>query len=112
MNLKHYDEIINSEFMDDDFFSIKLVEYYKEYVNKLNLNDLKDKERADELDKAVYRYADDYLFSKQLCSSIKTDSILDKNFCKYIEQFFDYLIHFSNEYEQNLKTFISQTRWI
>lgn len=111
-NMKHYDEIITSEFMDDDLFSMKLVEYYRDYIDKLDFNDLKNKERAEQLDRAIYRYVDDYLFSKKLCSTIKPESILDKGFSKYIEQFFDYIIKFSNEYEENLETFISQTRWI
>lgn len=109
--LKHYDEIINSEFMDDDYFSIKLVEYYKNYIDSLDLSNF-DKERMINLDRAIYKYIDDYTFSKEFCSSIKPEAILENNFGKYLEQFFDYIIDFYDEYEQNIKTFISQTRWI
>ncbi len=109
---KHYNEIITSEFMDDDVFSTKLVNYYKDYIDCLDMNNNDIKIKGEKLDRAIYKYIDDYAFSKKLCSTLDTDAILSDNFKKYIDQFFDYIINFSIEYDENLETFISQTRWI
>lgn len=109
---KHYDEIIKEEFMEEDLFSIKLVSLYKDYIDKLDLTDEKMKSKGEAIDRVIYKYIDDYNFSKKLCSTLDKDSIFKDNFIKYIDQFFEYIVNFSREYDDNLETFISQTRWI
>ncbi|NLV89984.1 MAG: hypothetical protein GX032_00725 [Tenericutes bacterium] len=107
---KHYNEIVNCEFMDDDNFSKKLVHYYKKYVGSCKLDNEECIKKARELDEAMYIYIEDYYFSLELQSIINVDAIV-KDDDSYLEAFIDFFVNFFEQYNPN-KRVKPVTRWI
>ena len=107
---KHYNEIVDCDFLDDDFFSRKLVHYYKTYTSVCKLDDEECIKKAKELDKAMFNYIEDYYFSVELQSKINVEAIV-KDDDSYLEDFIDFLISFFEQYNPN-KRVKPITRWV
>ncbi len=58
--------IIDFEFWPDDYVSQKLVSFYKEYVCHLEEYDQNELAKANQVDKIVAKYIDDYTFRKEM----------------------------------------------
>lgn len=103
---KHYDEIVNCEFLDDDVFSKILVQYYKNTVNKET-----NAERLTRVDYVVSKYINDYNFSRKLQNTIDVSSIVR---CKtdLTDRVLDYVLDFSSRYDGVLEETIENSRWI
>lgn len=106
----HYKEIIECDFLDDDYFSMKLVHYYKKYANECKLDSEDCIKKAKELDKAMFNYIEDYYFSIELQSKINVEAIV-KDDDSYLNDFIDFLISFFEQYNPN-KRVKPITRWI
>ncbi len=107
---RNYNLIINCEFLDDDLFSRKLVDYYKNVI--LNTDDADNSiEKLKKIDFVMGRYIEDYKFSKKLRSSIDVASFLNSSMdltdmiCNYIVQFFE-------KYRLEKEEVIENTKWI
>ncbi len=107
---KHYKEIVECEFLDEDNFSRKLVHYYKKYVSSCKLDCEDSIKKAKELDLAMHNYIFDYYFSIELQEKLNVDAIL-KDDDSYLNAFIDYLIAFFEQYNPN-KRVKPITRWI
>ena len=107
---KNYFMITHCEFMDDDLFSKKLVDFYKNAVAKSKTDDLSIK-RITRIDKIMRRYIDDYNFSKKLKNSVDVSSILKSNM-DLTDELFDYTMDFSDKYRDDIDNPIVNTRWI
>ncbi len=107
---KHYKEIVECEFLDDDYFSKKLVHYYKKYANTCKLDDTECLKKAKELDLAMHNYIEDYYFSMELKSKINVEAIV-KDDDSYLDDFINFLINFFEQYNPK-KRVKPITRWI
>ena len=107
---KSYNVITKCEFLDDDLFSIRLVEYYKETIENLG-DDEKSINKALRMDYVIRRYIEDYNFSKKLQNSIDIPSILKANFSSY-DSLIDYMLKFSEKYDNDKGEVIENTQWI
>lgn len=108
---KNYKKIIECEFLDDDAFSHKLVEYYKTFINNTDASNPDSIKKLQNLDDAVYRYVDDYKFSKRLRDTIDIPTVISESF-SYLNELIDYIVVFCNEYNDPDGGVVVQTRWI
>lgn len=108
-NSKNYNIITNCEFLDDDLFSKKLVEYYKKIVNttgeSINLDKIK------KYDRVMRKYIEDYTFSKKLKNSVDVSSILMSK-VDLSEAVMEYAVDFLSKYDEKIEEPIVNTRWI
>ena len=107
---KNYDIIVNCEFLDDDLFSKKLVEFYKNSVLKAKNNERVALKVA-KYDKVMRKYIEDYNFSKKLKNSVDVSSILNSK-VDLTDAVLDYATDFSDKYNDEVDTPIVNTRWI
>jgi hypothetical protein len=109
---KNYRSIVECEFLDDDVFSMKLVSYYKAFIDRSDLNNPDVIKKIQCIDEALYKYIDveNYSFSKRLRDTIDIPTVVSDGF-NYINEFMDYIIAFANEYEKTKNSVIVQTRW-
>lgn len=108
---KNYNNIIECEFLDDDVFSKKLVDYYKSFVLKADINNKEYINKIIELDLALNKYIEDYNFCKKLRDSIPITEVISDNFC-YVNEFMDYIVSFFKGYKDILSEIVVQTKWI
>ena len=106
---RNYNVITNCEFLDDDLFSQKLVEYYKKTIETSNCSDDDCIDKLTKYDCVMNKYIEDYNFSKKLKSSIDIASIVN---CKADISLavLEYLTTFFEQYEE--EAVIVNTRWI
>ena len=106
-NYRNYNMIVNCEFLDDDLFSKKIVEYYKNVI--ANSSEVSD--RLIKIDVAMGRYVNDYNFSAKLRDTIDVTSFVN---CKtdLSNQMLDYIVNFFDKYDNSIEETIDTTRWI
>ena len=107
---KNYNIIVNCEFLEDDLFSRKLVDFYKNAVIRCN-NDSKNLNKIVKYDRVVRKYIEDYNFSKKLRNSIDISTVLNSN-VDLTENVLDYAIDFSERYDDSLEQTVINTRRI
>ena len=61
---KNYNIIVNCEFLDDDMFSHKLVDYYKNAVSRVKNDDSTYLEKITKIDRMMRKYIEDYFFNR------------------------------------------------
>lgn len=111
---RNYNIIVNCEFLDDDLFSKKLVDFYKNAVNRASNsnNDEKSLKRLSSFDRVMRKYIDDYNFSKKLRNSVDVSSILYSK-VDLTDAVLDYAVAFSDKYNKSeIEEPIVTTRWI
>jgi hypothetical protein len=110
---KNYKNIVECEFLDDDVFSVKLVDYYKEFITKSDLNNPDAIQKARNLDEALFKYVnvEDYSFSRRLKDTIDISAVVSENF-SYVNEFLEYIIAFASEYDNTKNNVIVQTKWL
>lgn len=109
---KNYNVIVNCEFLDDDLFSKKLVDFYKNAVNRTSSMDEKSLKRLANFDNVMRKYIDDYSFSKKLKNSIDISSILYSK-VDLTDVVLEYAVEFSDKYnDSKIDEPIVTTRWI
>lgn len=107
---KNYNNITHCEFLDDDLFSKKMVEFYKSAVLKTKSDQISIN-RIIKIDKTMRKYIDDYNFSKKLRNSVDVASILNSKI-DLTDSVFDYTMDFLDKYNDDLDAPIVNTRWI
>lgn len=105
---RNYTVITRSEFLDDDTYSLKLVEYYKRSVYS-SPEDESSKERIKKFDFIIRKYIEDYSFSKKMQSSLGIDEIVQNESFDFV---LTKLSQFLEEYDNNKKEIVTNTRWI
>lgn len=108
---KHYYDIMDCEFLDDDNFSKKMVSCYDYIVKNADYNSESAIANIYKLDLAMYNYIEDYNFSKKLKDVVDVSVIeIGNNTCFY--QFIDYFLCFFSEYDKNCENVFVETSWI
>lgn len=106
---KNYSIITRCEFMDNDDFSVKLVEYYKKSVVIMNDSPGDESDKMRQLDYVMRKYVEDYNFSKKLKNDMDLSTVLSNNNCDYLLSF---MSSFLEKYNNDKKEKIATTRWI
>ena len=106
---KNYNFIVNCEFLEDDLFSKKLVDFYKKAVT--NANDEFKLNKAIKYDKVMKKYIEDYNFSKKLKNSIDVSSILTSTI-DLADAVLEYAVEFLLKYDEKVEETVVNTRWI
>ena len=104
----YFDEIINSDFLEDDLLTKKLIEYYREYIFN---NGEKNNHLITKLDQAMYKYINDYRFAKELKNTLEVDEVVCSKFA-YIKELMNYIITFYDEYQEVDNEVIKTTKWL
>ena len=107
-NCKNYNIITNCEFLEDDLFSKKLIEFYKNAVIKANDDGI---DKIVKYDRVMRRYIEDYNFSKKLRNSIDVSSIIESNI-DLTDAVLEYAVDFSSKYDEKIDEVVVNTRWI
>ncbi len=107
---KNYNTIVNCEFLDDDLFSKKLVEYYKKAVERSN-NDEASINKMVKIDRTLRKYIEDYNFSLKLKNSVDVSSIL-KSELDLTDMVLEYAVNFLDKYDDDVEKPVVNTRWI
>ena len=97
---KYFYEIVNYEYHNDDIFSYKLIEWYKEVV----FFSIKE-ELIIKLDEVIYLYITDKLFNKHLKNNINIKQININNL-ELIKILDDIRNNYINNYKQEV------SRWL
>lgn len=108
---RNYKEIVECEFLDDDVFSKKMVDFYKKFVSAVDLSNNESIMKIRSLDNALLKYMEDYKFAKRLRDTIDVSSVISDSF-SYLNEFMDYIVIFSDEYENTKDNVVAQTKWI
>ncbi len=108
-NSKSYNIITNCEFLDDDLFSKKLVEYYKRIID--TSSDSVNLDKIKKYDRVMRKYIEDYTFSKKLKNSVDVSTILMSK-VDLSEAVLEYAVDFLSKYDEKIEEPIVNTRWI
>ena len=108
---KNYNLIVNCEFLDDDLFSKKLVDYYKLVVSKTDISDNNNINRLIKLDFVMRKYIEDYRFSKRLQNSVDVSGIVNSK-SDISLAVVNYVINFLDKYEEAPDEIVINSRWI
>ena len=106
---RNYNIITNCEFLDDDLFSKKLVDFYKKAV--VNANDEVKMDKIVNYDRVMRKYIEDYNFSKKLRNSVDVSSILMSKI-DLSDAVLEYVVDFSSKYDEKIEEPVINTRWI
>ena len=106
----NYYDIVNFDFEDGDAISEKLVNIYKSYIFSVNLDDMEEKDRAEEIDRVLSNYIHDYLFRSTLQKEIVTVRVKKDN--NIIKNIVDAIIKIFFSYEEYTTRKIYISKWI
>lgn len=105
----HFDEIVNYDFLEDDIFTKKLIQYYQDYI--FNVDDQDDNlYLIKKLDEAIYKYMEDYHFAKSLKDTLDISLVTSDSF-SYLHQLMKYIIEYFEHYDDKAISVI-ETKWI
>lgn len=105
----HFDEIVNHDFLEDDIFTKKLIQYYQDFI--FSIQDIeKNLPLIKVLDEAVYKYIEDYRFAKSLKDTLDIDVIVSDKF-NWLGELMEYIINFYKTYDDSSVP-VTPTKWI
>lgn len=107
----HFTTIIESEFLEDDILTKKIIEYYQDYVSTVDQSNPKEIDFSKQLDDAIYHYMEDYHFSKNFKDTLDVPVITSSKF-KQQKQFLEYIVDYYREYQKMEKPKVVEKRWI
>lgn len=103
-------KIKNYEFDSDDYISMKLISVYEDYIFDVDINDINNLRKIEELDKILGKYVEDYSFRKEIKKDVLTIKI--KRDSNIIESIVNSLIRLFENYEDGYTRNIYFARWI
>ncbi len=104
-------EIINFEPLEGDNFTPKMINLYREYIFKEENVSEERLEEIKNLDKAMKRYIDDYLFRKDMQTCISTIKV-SRDTKDIIKVFIQKIVDFFLNYNEYTTRVIYISRWI
>ena len=107
----NYDDIVNHDFLKEDIFSYKLVDWYKEIIFSCNINIKKQRKLITFLDKSLYLYITNYDYKRKIKEYINAEEINYFEKAK-IENLIAKIKSFTFEYEKNKILYFETSRWI
>lgn len=107
----YFTAIVNCDFLEEDVLTQKLIQYYQDFVFKIDEENQEEVELIKKLDVAMYKYIEDYRFAKNLRETLDVETVIAKNFT-YLEQLMRYIIEFFQDYQKQQLCKIVHTRWL
>ena len=107
----NFNKIINTDFLEDDLLSLKLVNIYKEFIFKININNEIEVAKVKDLDLTMGKYVDDYFFRKTLQQEILTIKVR-RSAGDVIKTIVDSIINIFKRYEEDSTRKIYISKWI
>lgn len=109
---ENFYDIINFESIEGDEITPKMVAIYKDYIFSRSEEDEKIVESIVNVDKAMKRYIDDYLFRKDLQLFIKNIKIKKDEVVDVIKTIVDSVVDFFVNYHIYTTRVVYISRWI
>ena len=106
----NYYNIVNFDFNEDDLISEKLINIYKSYVFSIDLSNIEEINKVQELDRVLSNYLKDYIFRSELQKEIVTVKV--KKDCNIVKSFVDAIIRIFINYEEYTTRKIYISKWI
>ena len=103
-------KIINFDYLVDDKITEKLITIYEDYIFDINVEDKKELSRVKELDTAIAKYIDDYIFRKEMKYHLVQVKIYNDE--HLLENIVLSIIKIFTDYKEGLTTPIYLSRWI
>ena len=105
----NYYYIVNFDFNENDIISDKLLTIYKNYIFSIDVQNPEDLQKAEDLDRILASYINDYLFRSTLQKEILTVRVQRDNF---IRNLVDAIIKIFSNYEEYTTRKIYISKWI
>ncbi len=108
---QNYYKIVNFEYDEDDFISEKLINIYKDYLFKININNNDDVKTAKKMDEVLNKYIDDYVFRKEMNKELLKVKI-SRSCADILKAIVDSILAIFNHYQEYTTRNIYVSRWI
>ena len=108
---ENYYQIINFHPLENDRITSSIIGLYQEYIFSININDEGSVNDVKELDKALYKYINDYSFRKDVKNVITTFKA-KKDDPNLLKSFIDLILDTYANYEDYTTRVIYISRWI
>ena len=103
--------IINFNPINGDELTSKIIYLYREYIFKIDVNNIEEIEEVIKLDEAVMKYINDYLFRNEVQNKIVKVKV--HRDCKDILKYFiDEIVKIFNGYDEYTTKIMTFSRWI
>lgn len=107
----NFNKIINTDFLEGDNISLQLVKIYRDFIFKINLENLSEIKKAQDIDRTMGKYVDDYFFRKTLQEELAKVRVR-KTPGDVINAIVENIIHIFNRYEEETTRKIYVSKWI
>ena len=109
-NCPNFYKISNFDFFEGDYISEKLIEFYKEFIFRIDINEEEDIKLIKQLDFVVNKYIEDYYFRKEMQRGMI--DIRVKKSQDLLRDIVEAIINCFDNYENNYTRNIYFARWI
>lgn len=106
----YFDKIVDDDRIIDEL-SFDLIDWYKDYVFDIDINNENNITLIKEIDKCMYMYIDDYSFQKKIRREVSIKDI-DINSKKKTEKLVKKLLTLKEKYEKESILNIISNKWI
>ena len=106
----NYYDIVNFNFKDEDIISDKLISIYKNFIFSININNIAEVNKVQELDHVLSSYLKDYLFRSTLQKEIITVKV--KKDSNIIKSLVDAILRIFTSYEEYTTRKLYISKWI
>lgn len=103
-------KIINFDFYEEDYITKKLIEIYKEYIFRVNIDNKEELELINQIDLILNKYIDDYYFRNEMKLSLK--EIRVKEDSDVLKEIIKSILKCFSLYEEGYTRNIYISRWI
>ena len=107
----HYDSIVHHEYEYGDNLSSRLIDWYRELIFAVNVDDEKQLKIVEALDKGLYLYVKDNKYKSEFRKNLRIEDInLESK--KLIKNLIKKIIVFTSKYEQRQVMEVTSSIWI
>ena len=108
---RNFDYIMNTDFLEGDTLSARLVDIYKDFIFKIDISNEEDLKKAVEIDAVMGKYVVDYAFRKKLQEEMRQIKV-KRGTTDMIRAIVDGLIEIFRKYEIDATRKIYISKWI
>lgn len=106
----NYYNIVNYSFNEDDTISDKIINIYKNYIFSVNVDNIYDVKKIEELDRVISNYISDYIFRNELQAEIVQVRVKKDN--NILDNIVNIILNIFNKYVEYTTRKIYISRWI
>ena len=107
----NYYKIINFKFLENDYISNKLVNFYRNYIYRINVKNKEELNVAHKVDTIISKYIDDYIFRRELKDGLVKITVR-RSVDDVIKVIIDNVIKIFDRYQEGITRKIYISRWI